>query len=165
LKGLLLFAFLLISIYNVSASDLTGETAPTFSAKDIHGNDINLSNYKGKVVLLDFWASWCVPCREEFPFLVKFYREHQKDDFIILAIDIENEEENMRSFIVKHNATKVFPVIFDSEKSIPPLYELESMPTTIFIDKKGIIRYIHTGFNDTRKDEFELELKTLLREE
>ena len=165
MKGLLLFIFLLISIYDINADDLTGKTAPAFSAKDTDGNEVNLSDYRGKVVLLDFWASWCVPCREELPFLVKFYREHQNDDFIILAVNIDNEEENMRTFLVKHKATHVFPVIFDSEKSIPPLYELESMPTTIFIDKKGIIRYSHTGFNDTRKDEFQVELQTLLHEE
>ena len=164
MKILLVFVFLLISVYTVNADDLTGKIAPAFSAKDIEGKEINLRDYLGKVVLLDFWASWCIPCREEFPFLVKFYRDHKKDDFIILAINIDNNEENMHDFLVKNNATHLFPVIFDNEKLIPPLYELEAMPTSIFIDKKGIIRYSHTGFNDTRKDEFQTELKTLLNE-
>ena len=162
MKRFPLFVFLLIYISIGRAGDLTGKAAPGFSGKNIDGKEINLSDYRGKVVLLDFWASWCVPCREEFPFLVKFYQEHQKGDFIVLAVNIDDKEENMRSFLAKYYSTPVFPVIFDAEKSIPPLYELESMPTSIFIDKKGIIRYAHTGFNDTRKKEFQQELSTLL---
>lgn len=165
MKRLLLLVFLFIFIVHVNADDLTGKSAPAFSTQDIDGKEITLSDYRGKVVLLDFWASWCMPCREEFPFLVKFYRKHQKEDFIILAVNIDDKEENMRSFLTKNHATNVFPVIFDREKSIPPMYELESMPTSIFIDKKGIIRFTHTGFNDTRKDEFQEELQTLLNEE
>lgn len=165
MKSFLLFVFLLIYVYSVRAADLAGKPAPAFTAKDINGKEISLSDYQGKVMLLDFWASWCVPCREEFPFLVKFYRDHQKEDFTVLAVNIDDREENMRRFLADYDAAHIFPVIFDSEKSIPPLYELQSMPTSIFIDKKGIIRYIHTGFNDTRKKEFKTELSTLLHEE
>ena len=165
MKQFFVFILFVLNIGLVSAGDLIGDSAPGFSVKDIDGKEIKLADYKGKVVLLDFWASWCIPCREEFPFLIDFYREHQKDAFIVLAVNIDDKEENMRGFLKKNYASHVFPVIFDREKSIPPLYELESMPTSIFIDKKGIIRYIHTGFNDTRKKEFQQELSILLREE
>ena len=165
MKHPLLLVFFFVFIRIVSAGDLIGEVAPEFSGKNIDGKVVSLSDYQGKVVLLDFWASWCVPCREELPFLVKFYRENQKEDFIVLAVNIDDKEENMRNFLSKIFATHVFPVIFDKEKSIPPLYELESMPTSVFIDKKGIIRYVHTGFNDTRKKEFQEELSILLAEE
>jgi thiol-disulfide isomerase/thioredoxin len=159
----LLFTLLIVTGI-VYAGDLTGKKAPAFTAKDTKDNKISLSDYQGKVVLLDFWASWCVPCREEFPFLIRFYEAHQRDDFIILAVNIDNKEENMQSFLSKFDIPPMFPVIYDSEKAIPPLYELESMPTSIFIDKKGIIRYTHTGFNDSRKKEFKEELSTLLKE-
>lgn len=158
------FVFFLIYISIASAGDLSGKAAPDFTGKDIDGKQISLSDYRGKVVLLDFWASWCMPCREEFPFLIEFYREHQKENFIVLAVNIDDKEENMRSFMEKYYATHVFPVIFDQKKLIPPLYELESMPTSLFIDKNGIIRYIHTGFNDTMKKEFKSELSILLHE-
>ena len=164
MKHFLLFVFMLISISIVRADDLTGKAAPGFSGRDIEGNKINLEDFKGKVVLLDFWASWCIPCREEFPFLVKFYKEHQKEDFIVLAVNIDDKEKNMRDFLAKYFASHVFPVIYDGEKDIPPLYDLESMPTSIFIDKKGIIRYIHIGFTESSKKEFQQELTTLLRE-
>jgi thiol-disulfide isomerase/thioredoxin len=162
---LLVICFLLIfSTGLLQAGDLTGKEAPGFTAKGIDGKELNLSDYRGKVVLLDFWASWCVPCRDEFPFLIKFYRENQKEDFIILAVNIDDEIENMHKFVDKYFANHVFPIIYDGKKEIPPLYELESMPTTIFIDKTGIIRYVHTGFNDSRKKEFKEELGLLLHE-
>ena len=168
MKQLLLFLFLILSFNNLIADELSGKAAPAFSIKDTQGKDINLSDYRGKVVLLDFWATWCVPCNKEFPYLIKFYQEHYKDDFIILAVNIDNSEENMNRFLreqyLDSYVSHKFPVIFDRDKKIPPLYKLESMPTTIFIDKKGIIRYMHTGFNDARKKEFREELATLLRE-
>jgi thiol-disulfide isomerase/thioredoxin len=168
MKPLLLFVFLIFSISITNAGDLTGKTAPDFSAKDTEGKDITLSDFRGKVVLLDFWATWCVPCNEEFPYLVKFYESHQKDDFIILAVNIDNKEEHMDRFLRKCYAEYIpnakFPVIYDKDKKIPPLFDLQSMPTTIFIDKKGVVRYIHTGFNDSRKKEFREELDTLLHE-
>jgi len=161
----LFVCFLLIFCTGLlNAGDLTGKKAPGFTAKSIDGKDINLSAYQGKVVLLDFWASWCIPCRDEFPFLIKFYRENQKEEFIILAVNIDDNIENMHKFVDKNFANHVFPIIYDGEKEIPPLYELESMPTTVFIDKNGIIRYIHTGFNDSRKKEFREELELLLHE-
>lgn len=168
MKHLLLFVFLILLIKISIADELTGKTAPAFSLIDTKGKDINLSDFRGKVVLLDFWATWCVPCNKEFPYLIKFYQEHYKDDFIILAVNIDNNKENMNRFLreqyLESYVSHKFPVIFDKDKKIPPLYKLESMPTSIFIDKKGIIRYIHTGFNDTRKKEFREELATLLRE-
>lgn len=168
MKRILLFVFLIFSIKMLIADELTGKTAPAFSAKDTQGKDINLADFRGKVVLLDFWATWCVPCNEEFPYLIKFYQEHHKDDFIILAVNIDNKEENMNRFLkeryLENFAAHKFPVIFDKDKKLPPLFQLESMPTSIFIDKRGIIRYIHTGFNDTIKKEFRKELATLLDE-
>lgn len=156
--------FFLIYILNNYAADWIGKTAPDFTGNDIDGKTISLSDYKGKVVLLDFWASWCMPCREELPFLKEFYQDHQKENFIVLAVNIDDKEENMRQFLEKYYVTHVFPVIFDQEKRIPPLYELESMPTSLFIDKNGIIRYVHTGFNDNMKKEFKEELSILLHE-
>jgi len=164
MKHFVLLVFLLINLSIAHAGDLTGKAAPAFTAKDTKGNELSLSDYKGKVVLLDFWASWCVPCREEFPFLIRFYEAHQKENFIIIAVNIDDKEENMKDFLSNFDIPPLYPVIWDNEKKIPPLYELESMPTSIFIDKNGIIRYIHTGFNESRKKEFKEELSTLLNE-
>ena len=165
MRYFILFSFLFISLNTVIADDLTGKVAPEFSGKNIDGQKINLSDYRGKIVLLDFWASWCIPCREEFPFLIEFYRKNQKSDFIVLAVNIDDKQENMHEFLNKYSGSNIFPVIFDKEKSIPPLYDLQSMPTSFFIDKKGIIRYVHAGFNKTDKNKFKENLSTLLHEQ
>ena len=108
MKQLLLFLFLILSFNNLIAEELSGEAAPAFSIKDTQGKDINLSDYRGKVVLLDFWATWCVPCNKEFPYLIKFYQEHYKDDFIILAVNIDNSEENMLAYQKKLNTAPLY---------------------------------------------------------
>lgn len=153
--------FLLIII---SSFDFIGEMAPDFTAKDIDGKDIRLSNYRGKIVLLDFWASWCGPCQQEFPFLIDFYNNHKNENFIVLAVNIDNEKENMLNFLRKNYMREKFPVIFDPEKKVPPIYDIQAMPTSIFIDKKGTIRYVHNGYNESSKKEFKKELTTLLSE-
>jgi thiol-disulfide isomerase/thioredoxin len=148
----------------LSAQDLTGKKAPEFTGTDINGQKINLADYRGKIVLLDFWASWCVPCKQELPFLIEFYNKHKKEDFIVLAVNIDNKRENMLRFLRENDATNTFPVVFDSNKKIPPLYDLQAMPTSYFIDKKGVVRFVHSGFNESTKNEFRQELTLLLNE-
>ena len=156
--------FILLSIQGLLGQDLTGKEAPDFSGLDINGKKINLADYRGKIVLLDFWASWCAPCKQELPFLIEFYNKHKKDDFIVVAVNIDNERDNMFHFLAKNDGTKSFPVVFDPDKKIPPLYDLQAMPTSFFIDNKGIIRFVHSGFNESTKKEFRQELTLLLNE-
>ena len=164
MKKILCLIFIFGSFHYLTASDLYGQEAPLFSGTDLQGQQINLADYRGKVVLLDFWASWCAPCKQEFPFLIHLYQKYKKSDFIVLAVNIDNERKNMLSFLLKNDGIKSFPVIFDPEKKIPPLYDLQAMPTSLFIDKKGIIRFIHNGFSDSKKEEFQKELTILLNE-
>jgi peroxiredoxin len=164
MNKILFFSLLFSAIHFVSAADLTGQKAPLFSGKDTKDNEIKLADYRGKIVLLDFWASWCAPCQQEFPFLIGLYNEFKKEDFIVLAINIDDKKENMMNFLLKKYGTNTFPVIFDQEKKIPPLYDLQAMPTSLFIDKEGTVRYVHNGFNETSAKEFKKELIALLHE-
>jgi thiol-disulfide isomerase/thioredoxin len=116
------------------------------------------------VVLLDFWASWCIPCRKEMPFLVEFYNANKDKKFVILAVNIDDKAENMNKFLSQLDTRVPFPIIHDAKKEIPPKYDLQAMPTTAFIDKSGNIRYRHTGFKDSYKEDFSKELETLLSE-
>jgi thiol-disulfide isomerase/thioredoxin len=164
MKKILCIIAVFLALQFLTAADLTGQKAALFSANDLNGQQINLADYRGKIVLLDFWASWCGPCKQEFPFLVNLYEKHKKDDFIVLAVNIDNEKKNMLHFLLKNDGIKSFPVIFDPDKKIPPLYDLQAMPTSLFIDKKGIIRFVHSGFNNSSKKIFHEELTTLLNE-
>jgi thiol-disulfide isomerase/thioredoxin len=144
--------------------DKEDSPAPDFQGKTYNGKEIKLSDYHGKVVLLDFWASWCPPCREEMPQLIKFYKAHDKTDFQLIAVNIDNNKGNMENFLDKLFPQPEFPIVVDNNQKIPALFNIEAMPTTIFIDKKGNIRYRHDGFKDSYVSDFNSELTKLLKE-
>lgn len=157
---LLLTAFVGIGI----CQDKDDSLAPDFKGKTSEGKEIKLSDYLGKVVLIDFWASWCPPCREEMPELIKFYKTHKDPEFELIAVNIDNESENMQRFLDKLNPKPGFPIIVDNKQEIPSLFNIEAMPTTIFIDKKGKVRFRHDGFKATYINDFNDELTQLLKE-
>lgn len=160
----LLILFIAAFLGKGLAQEKEDSPAPDFQGKTINGKDLKLSDYKGKVVLLDFWASWCPPCREEMPQLVKFYEEHHKQDFQLIAVNIDNKEGNMQKFLDKLFPQPEFPIVTDDTQKIPALFNIQAMPTTIFIDKKGNIRYRHDGFKDSYVNDFNSELTQLLKE-
>ena len=156
----LLFVFLATGI----SQEKNGSLAPDFTGKTLQGKEIKLSDYLGKVVLVDFWASWCLPCHEEMPELIKFYRSNINSDFELIAVNIDNKEDNMEHFIDKLFPKPGFPIITDNNQQIPSLFDIKSMPTTIFIDKKGKIRFWHDGFQKAFVNDFNQELAQLLKE-
>lgn len=155
-----MLAFIPLFVY----SQDIGKSAPLFSGKSSTGESISLSDYKDKVVILDFWASWCKPCKEEFPFLIDFYGQNSGKDFSILAVNIDNESSNAVKFLNSLNKEIPYKIIFDSESKIPPLYNIESMPSVFVIDKKGIVRFVHIGFTSGDKEKYKNEIEKLLSE-
>lgn len=141
-----------------------GSQAPNFDGKTIKGKEIKLSDYRGKVVLIDFWASWCPPCREEMPELIKFFNLHNNPKFELIAVNIDNKRTNMEHFLDDLFPEPEFPIIEDDNQKIPPLFDIQAMPTTIFIDKKGKVRFWHNGFKKSYVDDFNSELTQLLKE-
>ncbi len=141
-----------------------GSPAPDFEGKTIKAKEIKLSEYAGKVVLIDFWASWCPPCREEMPALIDFYDTHKNSKFELIAVNIDDKKDNMEHFLDNLFPEPEFPIIADNGQKIPPLFNIEAMPTTIFIDKKGKIRFWHNGFKESYLSDFNSELTQLLKE-
>ncbi|MBF0430568.1 MAG: TlpA family protein disulfide reductase [Fibrobacteria bacterium] len=138
--------------------------SPDLSGITLKGDTISLSDYKGKIVLVDFWASWCAPCREELPFLVEFYEMHKSDNFAMITVNIDNKLENVTSFLDDLKSKPSFPVLLDQTQSFPPIFKLQAMPTTLFIDAEGYIRFTHTGFSKSHKKIIAEELQILLKE-
>ncbi len=161
---IILSATALLAFVAYTGGNANNAVAPTFSGKTAEGRLINLADYKGKVVLLDFWASWCAPCREEFPFLVKLHEKAKKGNFTVIAINVDTEVAKMKSFLSKLEAQPSFPIISDTQGKIPEMFALKGMPTTILIDKKGVVRYRHTGFTEVEKEKLVAEVKTLMVE-
>jgi peroxiredoxin len=122
-----------------------------------------LPDLEGKVVLLDFWASWCAPCKASFPAMDELYQEMKDEGFVILAVSVDSTEKAYKKFADKSAVT--FPLIFDAEKQLVKAAEIEVMPTSIMVDKHGTIRSIHKGYGGKKTiDAYREEIKSLLAE-
>lgn len=119
------------------------ELAPNFTLGLMGGKKFSLNDYKGKPILINFFASWCLPCREEMPVLEKIVHEYQPKGVIFLGIAVDDTEKKMKEFIARYGVT--FPVGLDKTAEIQKAFGLYGIPTTYFIDKKGIINYFHSG--------------------
>ncbi|SFA89012.1 MULTISPECIES: peroxiredoxin [unclassified Bacillus (in: firmicutes)] len=126
---------------NNSTGIAIGSKAPDFEVKTLTGETVKLSDYKGKKVMLNFWATWCPPCKAEMPDMQKHYEQGHKD-YEILAINIDPQLD-VQGFVDEMGLT--FPILLDEDDSINTKYKVISIPTTYFIDKKGIIREKFTG--------------------
>jgi peroxiredoxin len=113
-----------------------GEKAPDFELQTLSGESVKLSDFQGKKVMLNFWATWCPPCKEEMPDMEQFHHEKGKD-MIILAVNID-PQLNVKQFVTKMGIT--FPILLDEKDKVNTLYQVLTIPTTYFIDEKGIIR-------------------------
>ncbi len=115
-----------------------GEPAPDFKLENLDGQSVSLSDLRGKPILLNFWATWCPPCRAEMPFLQQIYEEWSDKGLVLLAIDIGEGPSQIKEFLEANNLS--LPVLLDSNKSVAQKYNITAIPTTFFIDKDGIIQ-------------------------
>jgi peroxiredoxin len=118
-----------------------GAKAPDFELKTLTGETVKLSSLKGKKVMLNFWATWCPPCKAEMPEMEKFYKESGKD-IVILAVNIDPQLD-VKGFVGKNGIT--FPILLDADDHVNETYQILSIPTTYFINSKGVIQNKFTG--------------------
>jgi peroxiredoxin len=122
-----------------------GDKAPAFSAPTLGGDGhVSLAAYKGKVVYLDFWASWCAPCLTSLPLLEELRKELAGQDFQILAVNVDKDRDKAKRFLARHPIG--YPSVSDPEGKLPETFGLKTMPTSFLIDRNGVIRHIHDGF-------------------
>jgi peroxiredoxin len=119
------------------------EEAPEFALQTVDGRTVKLSDYRGQVVLLNTWATWCPPCRAEMPDLEAYYRDHQDDGFVVLAINSQESVDTVTGFLGDHGFT--FPVLLDPDGVVMSSYEIRGLPTSFFIDRDGMVRGVWSG--------------------
>ncbi|MFZ5862087.1 MAG: TlpA family protein disulfide reductase [Nitrospirota bacterium] len=139
-----------------------GRAAPLFEAKTLAGQPVALADLKGKVLLMDFWASWCEPCREEFPEFEAMYKEFRDRGVEIVAVSVDRKRENALEFVAKHPVT--FTVVHDQDRSIADRYKPRAMPTAYVIDQKGMVRFVHLGYQKSYLAAYREEITKLLAE-
>ena len=142
--------------------ELIGKPAPSFSVQTANGKGkVSLSSLKGKVVVVDFWATWCGPCKESFPKLQELYTKYQSSGVEMVGLSEDDENQGIAEFGQAHGSVK-FPIGWDDGKSIAGQYHPPTMPTTFVVDKNGIVRFAHVGYHDSDQDELDKEIKGLM---
>ena len=129
--------------------------AEGFTLEDLRGSMMSLKDFRGKVIFLNFWASWCGPCRIEMPAMELLWQVFQNDDFVILAVDVKEERDTVSSFIEKNDYT--FPVLLDSRGKVANMYDVRAYPTSFLIDREGKVVGKAVGAREwASKDSFDL---------
>ncbi len=124
-----------------------GEPAPNFRLRDLNGHSVALSDLRGKVVLLNFWATWCGPCRVEMPAMEELYRTFSRNDFEILAVSTDAQGASVtRPFQQENHLT--FPILHDADYRVGLTYGARSLPMTFMVDRQGIVRHQIFGARD-----------------
>jgi cytochrome c biogenesis protein CcmG/thiol:disulfide interchange protein DsbE len=135
-------------------------TAPDFELQDLDGKTVTLSSLKGHPVLLDFWATWCGPCRMSIPLVQKFYQAHKQDGLMVLGLNTDEDRSGVYSFVKHFGMT--YPVLYAGNGPVAESYGVEGIPTFIFIDKAGRITRRFEGFGLSMADAWEAELQRQL---
>ena len=142
--------------------EMNPSISESFTVKDENGKIINVSGLKGKVVFINFWASWCPPCRAEFPSIQKFFEKYRSiDELVFLTVNLDEDLDAGKMYLEKEKFT--VPFLFPNG-NIPKVYFSGSLPTTVILDKTGKIRLQHAGMADYSKDSFYEEINQLLKE-
>ena len=141
---------------------VTGDAAPDFTLKSASGENLKLSEYRGEVVLINFWASWCGPCRQEMPALDELHNRYRSLGFTVLGVNVEEDSRKAREVL---NDLKVgFPVLLDDRSTVSRLYDVVAMPSTVLVDRNGNIRYLHKGYQPGLEDVYLQQVRELIRE-
>lgn len=164
LHSFLLTVFLLWS--NTTSAFEINQPAPSCSAQPVNetgsSKQINIQAYKGKVVLIDFWATWCGPCLKSMPFFNHLHHQQQKNGLEILAINVDEQPETAKQFLQQRPVD--YPVLLDPIGNCPRSFDVQAMPSSYLIDKSGNIRHIHKGFRDEDPIALSALIEALLKE-
>ena len=168
LRYLLSFKFLALCLTLASLTPAAlqnanaGQTIPDFTLPTLSNDSVQLSAHKGEVVYVDFWATWCPPCRKSFPWMEQMHRKYKDAGLKIIAVSIDGDKAAIQSFLNSNPVS--FTVAHDKGGKIADSFGLQGMPTSYLIDRKGVLHYTHAGFRESDKDVLESHIKSLLKE-
>lgn len=152
----------LATLSGAAASSGTIDMAPDFALKGSTGENLRLSELRGQVVMINFWASWCGPCRQEIPHLEALYKRYEALGFELLGINVEKDRRKADQLLRDMDVS--FPILFDSTSEVFELYNVIAMPSTVLIDRDGKIRHIHHGYKAGYEQEYQSQVRSLIKE-
>lgn len=139
-----------------------GQAAPPFTLKSLKDRNLSLKEFRGQVVMINFWATWCGPCRQEMPALNALYQKYRQAGFVLLGVNVDSETANAVRMASKLKAG--YPILFDTDKQISAQYRVGAMPTTVLIDRDGKVRYVQKGYVAGIEDKYQTQIRELLKE-
>ena len=140
----------------------TGGPAPAFTLTTLEGQPGALSQYKGQVVMVNFWATWCGPCQQEMPLLDQMYKKYKPAGFTLIGVNVDKEAPPVKELMARKPVS--FPVLLDPANQVSKAYHVDEMPSSVIIDRKGEIRYIHRGYKPGDENEYQDRIRQLIRE-
>jgi len=135
--------------------------APDFTLRTMSGPNLRLAEQRGRVVMVNFWATWCGPCRQEMPHLDRLYQKYKSSGFVLLGVNVDDDARKAADVAAKLGVT--FPMLLDTDKAVSKLYDLSTMPSTVIIDRDGKVRYFHRGYLAGYEDNYDKQIRELLK--
>ena len=151
-----------IVLMAVAAPLFAAEAAKDFTLKSRDGKNLRLAEMRGQVVMLNFWASWCGPCRQEMPILEQLNNKYKKLGFTVWGVNVDEDPALAEKLLKETNVT--FPILLDSKSTVSELYGVDAMPTTVMVDRDGNVRFRHRSYKPGTEVEYENQIKALVKE-
>lgn len=145
-----------------STTQLKGQPAPDFVLRSLDNANLRLSEHMGEVVLLNFWATWCGPCRQEMPLLDELYNKYRRAGLVLLSVNLDDGADRAAEMAKALKIT--YPVLLDTRKEVSRAYQVGTMPVTVLIDREGVVRYVSEGYKPGYEKGYADELRKLLNE-
>lgn len=162
MKAKILCSLLILAAAAGAHAAFVNDPAPSFSLKAMDGKDIRLEDFRGEVVLVNFWASWCPPCKQEFPELNELANEYKGEKVKVLGINLDKSQERVEKYLEK---IKIKPssmiILLDPEAKVVANYVARSMPSSFIVDQQGVIRFVHFGFSESDPVKWRKEIESL----
>jgi thiol-disulfide isomerase/thioredoxin len=140
----------------------SGAPAPTFQLDSAEGKAVDLSGLKGRVIMINFWASWCGPCRKEMPILEQLNKQYRSKGLTLIGVNVEPDSKAALNWLKETPVS--FPILFDTDSRVSKLYQVAGMPNTVIVDRRGTVRYIHRGYQAGAENEYLDQIRQLIRE-
>jgi thiol-disulfide isomerase/thioredoxin len=141
----------------VGAADVQ---APAFTLQSLDGRTVTLTQFKGEVVMINFWASWCGPCRQEMPLLDSIYKQYKDMGFTLLGVNVEPDSHNANAWLKQTPVS--YPILYDPKSQVSQLYQVQAMPTTVIVDRQGIVRFVHNGYLPGDENQYMNSIRALI---
>ena len=161
LRRLAAGAALLVVAGSATPAIAPSAAAPDFTLRAMNGPNLRLAEQRGRVVMVNFWATWCGPCRQEMPQLDRLYQKYRASGFVLLGVNVDDDARKAADVAAKLGVS--FPVLLDTDKVVSKLYDLSTMPSTVLIDREGKVRYVHRGYLTGYEDNYDKQIRELLK--